>query len=93
MKKIVGMVVLMAVVSLTGCTGTDTNKATAGDTYNVDVNNNGDGDVNVNVGDGTITINETEGCIYHDANVTRACTDEEKNSAYNKTANALYILE
>ena len=93
MKKLFLMIVaIMASMMLVAC-GSGSTTDSAGDNYNVSVNNVGDGDVTVNTGSGTVTINNDGECFFvTDDNSTRPCTEDEILNASTKVENALYRL-
>ncbi len=89
MKKIsLWVMAIMAMVMLSACGSTATDSA--GDNYNVAVNNTGDGDVTVNTGSGTVIFTEDECIFVQDENTTRPCTQDEMQIAQN---DIVYILD
>lgn len=91
MKKIV-VASMVAMIGLVGCA--DSKKGdTAGDNYNVNVNNAGNGDVVVNTGAGTVMVNQKGQCVVVlDINTTRPCTQKELGTTLNRVQNAFIFL-
>ena len=91
MKKFFLIVMaMMAAMMLVAC-GSGSTTESAGDNYNVSVNNVGDGDVTVNTGSGTVVFTNDQCLFVQDENTTRPCTQDELRIAQNNIVHLLDI--